>query len=96
MIKTATKVEIMNIIAATTIIGTMSLSSLVIITTPAYAVPPSAGIQQYCYTARDPSGGTQQVCPPISAIGDQSSACKAAQAMDPNALSPCHRQGKPT
>jgi hypothetical protein len=73
-----------------TTIGTISLSSLVVITAPIYAAPPRALAFDYCYTTRDPSTGeVDQPCFPLSRT------CDITRASDPNALSPCHQKGPP-
>jgi hypothetical protein len=96
MDKAATRVVGIIAIIITTI-GTISLSSLVVITAPIYAAPPRALAFDYCYTTRDPSSGeVEQPCFSQSAFGDPSRTCDINRASDPNALSPCHQKGPPS
>jgi hypothetical protein len=96
MNKAATSVVGIIAIIVTTI-GTISLSSLVVITAPIYAAPPRALAFEYCYTTRDPSSGgeAEERCFQQSALGDPSRTCDINRDSDPNALSPCHQQGPP-
>lgn len=81
------KGEELGILAAFITIGAISLGSLVI-TTPIYAAPPQDNDFRWCYQQ---GGGEGGVC----AFGGKES-CEAIQALDPTAVSPCHRRGPPS
>jgi hypothetical protein len=83
------KKKTLAMLAPLVTIGAISLSSLVVTTTPTYAIPSSSLFQEYCYSREHPSGERQLLFCAFGTGAQQ--LCEEQQAADPEALTPCHR-----